>query len=84
MHQRTRTAVLAACGGITALLLAACEVEQTEEAEMPEIDVEGGNLPEYEVETPDVDVRTEERTVEVPVLDVEPADTRDETRDETE
>ena len=44
------------------LALAGCEVEKTEEGEMPQVDVEGGNLPEYEInkteegEMPDVDV----------------------------
>lgn len=52
--------------------LAACDVEQTEEGEMPE--VEGGNMPEYDVETPEVEVGTEEETVEVPTVDVDPAD----------
>ncbi|AOL25000.1 hypothetical protein Ga0102493_11873 [Erythrobacter litoralis] len=55
-----------------ALGLAACDVEQTEEGDMPE--VEGGNMPEYDVEGPDVDVGTEEQTVEVPTVDVDPAD----------
>lgn len=57
------------------LALSACDVEQTEEGEMPDVDVEaeGGNLPEYDVDTPDVDVGTEERTVTVPDVDVEPA-----------
>lgn len=52
--------------------LAACDVDQTEEGEMPE--VEGGNLPEYDVEPADVDVGTEETTVEVPTVDVEVED----------
>ncbi|KPP85840.1 MAG: hypothetical protein ACOCYR_08250 [Erythrobacter sp.] len=54
--------------------LAACDVEQTEEGEMPEVEgmptVEGGNMPEYDVDGPEVDVETEERTVEVPDVDV--------------
>lgn len=54
--------------------LTACDVEQTEEGDMPEVQVEGGELPEYDVDTADVDVTTEERTVEVPVVDVEEAD----------
>lgn len=64
--------------------LAACDVEQTEEGEMPE--VEGGNMPEYDVDTADVDASfgTEEvevpDTVEVPTMDVdvEPADAGEE------
>lgn len=54
--------------------LAACDVDQTEEGEMPEVEVRDGNLPEFDVETADVDVGTEETTVEVPTLDVEMPD----------
>jgi hypothetical protein len=57
-----------------ALGLAACDVDQTEEGEMPEVNVEGGNMPEYDVETADVDVGTEEKTVEVPTVDVKMPD----------
>lgn len=61
-----------------ALGLAACDVEQTEEAELPEVEVQGGNMPEYNVDTADVDVEagTEVKKVEVPTLDVdvEPAE----------
>ena len=61
---------------ITALIaplaigLAACDVDQTKEAELPEVDVEGGQMPEYDVETADVDVGTKKTTVEVPDVDV--------------
>jgi uncharacterized lipoprotein len=99
----------------TMLLLAACDVEQTQEGELPDVNVdaesgrlpefeqtqegelpdvdvevaEGGQLPEYDVETPDVDVgtreeqievptdvdvETEERSVTVPDIDIDPAD----------
>jgi hypothetical protein len=45
-----------------------CRVRQTEEGEMPDVDVstEGGKLPEYDVDAADVDVKTEKREVEVP------------------
>ena len=49
-----------------ALGLAACDVDQTKEGEMPEVQVTGGQLPEYDVETADVEVGTKETTVEVP------------------
>lgn len=64
--------VLAAVG--FTLSLGACDVEQTEQGALPEVDVKGGNLPEYDVDTADIDVKTETRTVEVPVIDVEEAD----------
>ncbi|NTZ43589.1 hypothetical protein G7A66_10945 [Altererythrobacter sp. SALINAS58] len=60
-------AILAATG--LALSLAACDVDQTEEGSLPE--VEGGNLPEYDVEPADVDVTTGTETIEVPTMDVE-------------
>lgn len=53
-----------------ALGLAACDVDQTKEGDMPEVEVTGGQLPEYDVETADVDVGTEEKTVEVPDVDI--------------
>ena len=45
-----------------------CRVRQTEEGEMPDVDVsaEGGKLPEYDVDAADVDVKTEKREIEVP------------------
>ncbi len=66
-------ATLAAVAGL-ALGVVACDVDQTEEGEMPEVRVEGGNMPEYDVETADVDVGTEEVTVDVPDVDVEMPD----------
>jgi uncharacterized lipoprotein len=45
------------------------EFEQTQEAELPEVDVdvaEGGQLPRFDVEGPDVDVGTREERVDVP------------------
>lgn len=58
---------------LTATLgLSACDVEQTEEGSLPDVDVsaEGGNMPEYDVDTADVDVGTQEETVTVPDVDV--------------
>ncbi len=56
------------------LVLAACDVDQTKEGEMPDVDVNasGGQLPEYNVEGPSVNVGTENKTVEVPTVDVDP------------
>ena len=55
-----------------ALSLSACNVEKTQEGELPKVDVDaqGGQLPAYKVETPDVDVNTREATVPVPDVDV--------------
>ena len=45
-----------------------CRVRQTQEGEMPDVEVEtkGGQMPKYDVDAPDVDVNTEETEVSVP------------------
>jgi soluble P-type ATPase len=53
-----------------AIGLAACDVDQTKEAELPEVKVTGGQVPEFDVETADVDIGTKKTTVEVPDVDV--------------
>ena len=50
----------------------ACRVRQTQEGEMPEVDVKGGQVPKYDVDAADVDVKTEKREVDVPVVEVTP------------
>lgn len=51
--------------------LAACDVDQTEEGELPDVDVEGGQVPEYDVDAADVDVGTDTQTVITPDIDVQ-------------
>lgn len=69
----------AAAGFALILPLAACEVTKTEDGEMPDIDVsvDGGNLPEYDVDGPDVDFGMKEVTVKVPDIDVTTPDDPD-------
>lgn len=55
----------------TALALSACEVSQTEEGDMPDVTVEEGSLPAYDVEPADVTVGSKEVTVDVPTVDVD-------------
>ncbi len=56
------------------LALSACEANVTEEGEMPTMDVDvsgdAGQLPEVDVKTADVEIGTEEKTIEVPDVDV--------------
>lgn len=63
-------ALSAAAALLLGLGLGACRVQQTEEGELPKVDVdvqaEEGKLPEYDVDAPKVDVKTETREVEVP------------------
>lgn len=65
---RAFTALLA-IASFTAL--AACDVDKTEEGEAPEIDVNAGELPEYDVDTADVNVGTTTENVQVPDIDVD-------------
>lgn len=65
---RNALTIAAAAGLIIAL--SACDLEQTEEGELPEVEVQEGSMPEYDVDPADVDVGTEERTVEVPTVDI--------------
>lgn len=49
---------------------AGCDIDQTREAELPQVDVHGGQLPSYEVETPEVEFGTRTEQVEVPEVEV--------------
>lgn len=53
-------------------MLTGCEVEQTREGEMPEVDIdaEAGQLPQYDVDPAEVEIGTEEKTIEVPDVDI--------------
>lgn len=55
------------------LFMASCDVTKEEAGEAPDIDVQvdGGELPEYNVEGPEVDVGTEEKEITVPDIDIE-------------
>jgi uncharacterized lipoprotein len=61
--------------GASCLGLTACDVDKTKNGQMPDVDVNvsGGQLPEYNVTTPDVNVGMENRTVQVPTVDVKTA-----------
>ncbi|EBA11158.1 hypothetical protein [Roseobacter sp. CCS2] len=49
------------------------DIDQTEEGSLPDVDVsvEGGNMPEFDADVGDIEVGTEEVTVEVPTVDIE-------------
>ena len=117
----TKKVAAAAASATALLLLAGCDVEQTQEGELPDINVDadsgqlpefeqtqeaeapdvdvdvadGGQLPEYDIDAPDidvgtreeqvdvptgVDVETEERSVTVPDVDIDPAGEDEETQ----
>ena len=54
------------------LVFGGCTAEQTQEGELPDVDVEGGQVPEYDVDAADVDVTTDTQTVVTPDVDVNP------------
>lgn len=75
-----RTKFLTAAALVGALTVGACDIDQTRDGEMPDVDVDvrGGQLPQYDVDGPDVDVSTTEDTIVVkrPKVDVKlPDDT---------
>lgn len=61
--------------GASCLSFTACNVEKTQEGKMPDVNVttSGGQLPEYNVTGPEVNVGTENKVVEVPTVEVTPA-----------
>ena len=69
MTRTIKALVAASC----CLAFAACDVDQTKEAKLPDVDVNasGGQLPEYDVRGPEVNVGTENKTIEVPTIDVD-------------
>jgi hypothetical protein len=58
---------------VVVLASAACTAEQTQEGELPDVDVKGGQAPEFDVDPATVRVGTDTQTVTVPNIDVEPA-----------
>jgi uncharacterized lipoprotein len=58
--------------GAGVLGLAACDVDQTKNAQLPDVDVNvtGGQAPEFNVTGPEVNVGMENKTVQVPDVDV--------------
>lgn len=69
----TRPLIIAALAAL-ALGTSACDVEKTKDGDMPEVKVKGGELPEYDVDAPEVNVKTEKQTIEVPTVEVREAD----------
>ena len=77
MSTLIKNATILAFAMTSALALTACNVDKTQEGELPDVDVEvqdPGQVPKYDVDAPDVDVGTKDVTVPVPDIDVEPAD----------
>jgi len=65
-----KTIIAAALVGAGALGLSACDVQKTQNGSMPTVNVSGGQLPEYNVTGPDVNVSSKKETVTVPTVSV--------------
>ncbi|MEO1138177.1 MAG: hypothetical protein AAFW87_01865 [Pseudomonadota bacterium] len=48
------------------------DIDQTQEAQLPEISIEGGQAPEFEAEVGNIDVGEKDVTVTVPTVDIDP------------
>ncbi len=51
------------------------DIDQTEEAALPEVSVEGGNMPEFDAEVGEVEIT--EETVTVPGIEITPPEGED-------
>ena len=49
------------------------DIDQTEEARLPDVDVsvEGGNMPEFDAKVGEIETGTKEVTVTVPTVDIQ-------------
>lgn len=56
------------------------DVRQTREAALPEVRTEGGQMPAFDVDTPDIDIGTKNETVRVPEISVDRPDDRTDDR----
>ena len=54
----------------TGLVLGGCTAEVEDEGSLPEVNVEGGDMPNIDVDAADVDVTTDTQTIVTPDIDV--------------
>ncbi|MEA3003623.1 MAG: hypothetical protein QOH81_2411 [Sphingomonadales bacterium] len=54
------------------LSVAGCKVQKTQDAQLPtvEVNASGGQLPEYNIQGPNVTIGTENKTIQVPTVNV--------------
>lgn len=78
-HNRSSSKIAVIIGGIAAVAIIGAaalylvDVDQTQEARLPNVDiaVKEGQMPKFDVDVADVDLETENVTVDVPTIDVE-------------
>lgn len=64
-------------GGVAVLAVGAAliyltDIDLTQTAELPTVEVEGGQMPAIDVDVADIDVGSEEVTVKVPTINIDP------------
>ena len=69
-HTSIRTLKICAALAIPAIAFSACDVKKTQEGELPNVKVEGGQVPKYDVDAPEVVVEKEKKTITVPDVDI--------------
>ncbi|MBB4641778.1 hypothetical protein [Rhizorhapis suberifaciens] len=57
--------------GVVLYAFGVIDVQQTRQARLPEVQTQGGQMPAFDVETPDVDVGTRNETVKVPEISID-------------
>ena len=71
---KTTTAILGVivAAAVVAFGIFMIDIDQTEEARLPDVDVnvEGGNLPEFDADVGSIEVGTAEETVTVPEVEI--------------
>jgi hypothetical protein len=68
---RTRMMTVAALA--LSMMAAACTAKVEEEGKLPDVDVQGGEMPKVDVDPANVNVSTDTQTVVTPDVDVTPA-----------
>ena len=59
------------------LLTAGCTADVEDPGSLPDVDVEGGDMPNIDVDPAQVEVSTDTQTIQVPDVDVTPAPDND-------
>ena len=67
-------AVVAIVAIIAAFAFGLIDINQTKETKLPEVSVQGGQTPTFDVDTAKVDVGTTNTSVDLPTVDVKKAD----------
>jgi len=63
-------AIVAVLAIVAAFAFGLIDIDQTKETKLPEVAVQGGQAPAFDVDTAKVDVGTTETNIDVPTVDV--------------